>query len=136
MKFLFIEFSPEKTSDSAYVWWIRSLIMQSPIIKGLGLQLYGRTFFDLSVFITKEPEDPDDPAVQEKKIKEQNEALKKNSEEIVNSQQEVQNSTEEQLKQNSEINQKSTSSVEQHDLNSGSDTEQTTFIDNQEAKEN
>lgn len=135
MKFRLFEFSPEKTPDSAYVWWIRSLIMQSPIIKGLGLQLYGRTFFDLSGFITKEPEDPDDPAVQEKKIKEQNEALKKDSEELVNSQQEVQNSPEEQLTQNSEINQKSTSTAEQHDLNSGRDTEQATFIENQEAKE-
>ena len=58
-----MRFEPESTPASAYSWWIRNLVMQLPIIKGLGLELYGRTFFDLSGFITKAEEDENDPVV-------------------------------------------------------------------------
>jgi hypothetical protein len=67
-----MQFDPVKTPEYSLQWWIRNIVMQLKIIRGFGLGMYGRAYFDLSGFSTNEDsdtEDEDDPEVQEKRKK-------------------------------------------------------------------
>jgi hypothetical protein len=62
-----------KSSEHYMSWWSRSVISRAAIIKGLGLNLMGKAFFDISSLMLK-ADDGDDPEEIKKKKLEAEEA--------------------------------------------------------------